>query len=145
MATPYEVHELGINVTGGQTVCVPVPFPSRTFVGKLVVCQTGGVGGAFVVECLNRSLACEGLSVANDEGEGPGPAPIDLYRVMPKLTNVPPAHHVEAFATGLGWPFFNMDGDVGMGNPRVIYIQISPPGTGLKEFAIAINGTCDLV
>jgi hypothetical protein len=65
--------------------------------------------------------------------------------VMPPLTNIYPIHFVSAFAQGgLGWPFFNMDGDIGFGNPHMIYLQIAPQGSGPKEFAASINGASDL-
>lgn len=145
MAHPYKTIKSGINVSGGGVHCEALPFPSRTFISALTVVQTGGIGVVFSVEVLDRSEVCEGYSLKNDHGSGPGPDPLVLYRVMPAMTNVLPAHYVQSFSTGIGWPFFNMDGDAGLGNQRLIYIQISPIGSGNKEFALSAAGSTDLM
>lgn len=139
---PYEPKPIGgIQVGGGSSVCVPVDFPSRSIISKIICIQNNGTPVAFTIDIFNSENACQGLSESDSEGSDTGGLPPDLYRVTPTL-NSQSAGRFLYFTDkdgGVGYEFFSQDHSR-LGNKRKLFVKISPEGSGPKEFTLALGG-----
>jgi hypothetical protein len=143
MSVPYEMPPRGgLEVNGGDTGCFELPFASRAHISKIVIVQTAGTAVAFTAALFNHENACQRESASDSVGAETGPLPADLYRVTPDLPS-DTAGNLQYFSDrapgGHAFPFVGMDRDR-LGRSRKIYLRITPQGSGLKTFAVAIAG-----
>ncbi len=151
MFNPHETPpQRRIKVDGGKSICVPIIWPHRSIITKVIVEQMEGTQGAFTVELYNHALSCEGDSISESFGpdEGEGPLPPRMFKVGPTMNGA--SGFMEYWSdlapgAGAGLPFFNQDGRdeevVPRARPKnLIYVKIAPSGSGDKEFAVVIGG-----
>jgi hypothetical protein len=155
---PYEIAPLaGIKANGGVSTCIPIPFPSRSIITKLIIVQTDGTPVNFTAALFNSDTACLSESESASGPDGGGDVdllPPDLYRVTPDMTGtsgklvfMAGAVGSTIFATGtvisgIGFPFFNQDepNPSSLGNARVIYLRLTPSGSATNnEFAVVLG------
>lgn len=144
---PYEMPpQGGLIAPGGQDTCFTLDFPSRAVISKIIIKQLSGAPVDFTATLYNKQHACDGSAGSDSLGETRGVVPSELYKVTPDLGS-DSAGYLEYFSDtssgGHGFVFFNQDNDPNdrrLGNPRKIYLKLSPQGSGDKEFAIALAG-----
>lgn len=148
---PYEMPPAsGLVVNGGETSCFELHFPSRAWINKIVIEQYEGDLEDFVATLFNHENACQGNSGSDSVGTEQGPAPARLYKVTPGLASNAPGY-LEYFSEtsasgGHGFVFCSQDKvsnrpmEARLGQPRVIYLQIKPEGSGEKKFAVVLGG-----
>lgn len=150
MGVPYETVEVGIEVNGGDTVVVPLRYPARGLVSKIIIQQTDGDQSQFTVELFNHQDLLEGTETsASDSGPqtegGGGPVPWRLRRVCPPINSDTPGlleYFTQTRIGSDGFPFVNQDPDTnrqGRKNGR-LYVRIQTEGTDMKTFALAVGG-----
>lgn len=148
---PYEIRPTaGFKAKGGQTTCFPIDFPSRAYLNRLAIVQVDGLPPvAFTAALYNAESACRGQNQSDSLSVG-GPAdilPPDLYRVTPDLVGTAGKlfYFSETQSGGHGFVFFNQDPASApaakLGNPRKIYLAITPAGAADNEFAVALGGS----
>lgn len=142
---PYETQPQTFVAPGGVTTCVVLGFPSRSTIHKIAIAQSDGGAVAFTAALYNNESACAGRPESASIGGDVLVFPPDLYRVTPDLAGV--AGQLIYFAEdhgGHGFGFVNLDhpadqaGEIG--NPRTIYLRITPAGGGDHTFAIVLGG-----
>lgn len=145
---PYEIQPIGgIRVPGGAVSYVKIGFPSRSSITKIVVVQTGGAPGPFTAALYSNESAARGqLESVSADGQSVV-LPPDLYRVTPDLASDADGRLVyisESHGGGIGFTFVNLDHPASepgqIGNPRHVYLQLTPSGAGELEFAVALAG-----
>jgi hypothetical protein len=149
-SVPYEIHpQAGLACTGSSHGVFTIGFPSRSTIRKIVISQTVGTPVNFTAAFYNRRdvtfLHDESESLSGTQHGQIGLLPPDLYRVTPDLFGI--AGSLIYFAGvvdhNLGFLFFNQDTNVlgdQKGNQRLIYLRLSPSGSGAQEFSISLAG-----
>jgi hypothetical protein len=145
---PYEMPpQAGIVGVGGTPLCLAFPFPSRAFINKIVVVQTGGTPVNFTVTLYNHEDICQGQSVSESQGPYRGKAPPEVFEVMPPTASDAAGifrYFSDLKTGGFGLTFFSQDGlnneqTKRLGNPRKLYMKIEPQGSSPVEFSVGIG------
>ncbi len=144
---PYEMKpQSGLVVQGGASGCFEIGFPSRCYITKIIIEQVGGVGVDFVAALYNHEGVCQGASASDSDGPLTGTLPPNLFRVTPDLQGTAGLllYFAQAAGAGIGFPFYSHDRrdlrGVDVGNSRLIYLKITPGGSGAKTYAVALGG-----
>lgn len=155
MGIPYEIEPLAnIQVEGSTAIVVPVKFPSRSYIDKILVEQTDGELANFTVELFNHPVAEEGgndgLSVSGSQPGFLGNIPEACFFVGSRTSASPGRlRYLAEEVGGRGYAFFSQvrnRGQVGtpsgrnVGNDRTLYVRITVQGNGPKTFAMVIGG-----
>lgn len=136
----------GIQVMGGTSHVVELPFPSRSRVTKIVVEQTDGVVVGFDVDLFNHAGAARGNNQSESDGAETGRIGAHCYRVANTLHGSGGllAYFSEESTGGAGWAFVSQDPPDATrgnrGNQRTLYVRISAQGSGAKTFSLCVGG-----
>lgn len=141
MGCPYEIQPVtGITIANGASeVWAEIPFPSRTFISKVVVSQTSGGTDGFIVDLFNSKLPRDGLPAGVPERQ------YKIGKAMAGITGV-----LEYFSDtetgGHGLSFFNLDTPPATRfktvGERILYVRIKLSGaaSGAKTFCVSVGG-----
>lgn len=138
MSKPHVKTVGGLAVEGGSSACFQIPFPPKAVIDRLIVKQTSGDYVDFEVFLLSRAGVCQqGESYSDEDGND---TPHELYKVSPTLDGE--AGLLEHWPSD-PWSFSNQDDldEHTGGQPRFIYLHLSPEGTGDKTFSVTIGAT----
>lgn len=134
-----------VKVTGPAPIVIPISCPSRVWINKIIVEQTDGPGPtAFTVELFNNKAV-----MPNQVSESMGPdevgiVPEGCYAICPPIASDSPGvlrHFSENATGGRGYGFVCTDPDArNIKSQGTLYLRLTPTGSGVYQFAIAIGG-----
>lgn len=137
---------------GSTVTVVAVPFPSRSFISKIVIEQYDGEPANFTIDMFNHNVVEEGGGLSESVGAPGyvGPVPERLYKLGPTLSSDSPGvleYFSDSATGGHGLGFFSQEdppaGRQGF-NVRKIYVRLTVQGNGEKKFAMCIGGEAQI-
>jgi len=141
MRIPYETRPaVEIPLPDATPVVVPVDWPDRSVITKLVVVTTAGPAEDFTVAAYNHSQVAGGPPAYDDVGPYVGPVPDDCFRVTPDLKAT--AGRLLHFAAWPGFVFFSQEPDPGRQGQRRrrLYLKVTPVTATPKRLAVVVGG-----
>ena len=128
MSTPYQ-KTVTVSKPGAGAVVVEIPFPTRTFLHRVLTRQEGGSSG-YAVDLFDSDPT--GFATANPE---------EIHLLCSQITG---ASGKSATFFNPPVPFLNVDTAESDGTrPRKIYARVSGAGTG--TFHITVAGASDII
>lgn len=143
----YERKVTSVPVNNGQVNCLAIGFPPEGSVKRVILKQVGGDLVDFKVTVYSAAKACNpetSSSIGDPDGSGPDKAIADphLYIVFEEQQGT--AGEMMQILDSVGKSFRNQDTTSWTVPTRKIYLQVTPTGTGVSTWDIAISADIDV-
>lgn len=138
MSTPYVRGIRAAGLTSAQPNCVPLPCPSRGTLRRLIVRQTSGTLAGFTFDLLDRSEVCADGTTTTPEPSTAEPLLMheELHKLQATQTVAGSASTSAQYALEILYENRDARPERGLGPTNNLYLEITPAGTGDKDFEV---------
>ena len=138
MSTPYVRGLKAVDLTSGQPNCVPIACPPRGTLRRIIVRQTSGALEGFSYDLLDRSEVCADGTTTTPEPSTAEPLLLheELHKLQATQVVAGSASTSAQYAAEILYENRDARPEKGLAPTARLYVEITPAGTGDKDFEI---------
>lgn len=146
MSVPIESAPMvNVQLDGTTPKVIPVDWPHRSVISKIIAVVTDGAADAFTLAIYNHSQVDTGVPVSDSVGSDVGKVPNDLFRITPDLvagSNGKLLYFSEQSTGGYGYLVFSNEPRPDRQGQRYnkVYVVITAATAGARRISLLLGG-----